>query len=79
MDPLEQSNNQKKIQFSTSELVDGALLILRDCTSNQKLVGDTEFETVKNAITMDAQAALIMEFMQAVDRIKNGALVKVEK
>lgn len=79
MDPiLEQSIRQKKIAFSTSEHVEAVITILKEVSSNQKLVGDTEFETVKNAITLDAQAQLIMNFINAVDRIKGGSLVTTE-
>jgi len=77
MDPNEQSIKQKKILFSNSEHLEGALAILKDCCAGQKLVGETEFATVRNAITMDAQGQLIIDFIAAIDRIKKGELNQV--
>ncbi len=45
---------------------------------HDKLVGDTEFATLVNAITMDAQAEMMIQFVHAIEHIKNGGLVTVE-
>lgn len=77
--PIEQQTLvQKKVAFSNSPHIEAVLAILKDCCAGQKLVGETEFETVKNAITMDAQAQMIIDFVAALDRIKKGELNQVE-
>lgn len=80
MDPLEnQTLKQKKIVFAqNSEMVEGALAILKEGMRHEKLVGDTEFATLVNAITMDAQADMMIQFISAIEHIKNGGLVTVE-
>lgn len=66
---------QKKIAFAQSpEMFSAALEILRESIKQVKLVGDTEHATVVNAVTLDAQSQLIMDFIAAVDRIKKGEL-----
>lgn len=76
MDPLEnQSLTQKKIAFAQSEYVATVLAILKESSAQTKLVGDTEYETIVNAVTLDAQSELIMNFINTIDRIKRGDLV----
>lgn len=78
-DPLiPQSLVQKKIAFSQSAHLEAVLAIFNDCTHKGKLVGDTEYETLVNAITMDAQAQLLIDFISAIDRIKRGELLTTE-
>lgn len=75
--PEDQSVKQKKIAFAqASEMVEAAIIILKESTTQQALVGDTEFETVVNAVTLDAQSSLIIKFLEAIDSIKNGSLHK---
>jgi hypothetical protein len=73
-----QTMNQKKILFANSGHVDTVMAILRDALPKEPLVGDTEFETLRNAITLDAQSNLIMEFINQVDYIKSGGLLNTE-
>lgn len=74
--PLEQSLKQKKIAFAQSEHIEAVIAILRGAAKQVKLVGDTEFETLVNAVTLDAQSDLIMEFINQIDFIKSGGLHK---
>ena len=69
-----QSETQKKIAFAQSGHVEAVMLILREVSRQEKLVGDTEFETLKNAITLDAQAEMMIQFIASVDHIKKGGL-----
>lgn len=78
MDPLtEQSLKQKKIAFAQSEHIEGVIAILKECGGVQKLLGETEFETVVNAATLDAQSAMITKFINTIDFIKGGGLNQV--
>ncbi len=77
MDPIEQdqqSIKQKKIAFAQSEHIEAVIAILKDSCGEHKLVGENEFETLKNAITLDAQAEVIKNFINLIDHIKQGGL-----
>lgn len=78
MDPeINLTLNQKKIAFAQSEHVEVVLTLLREATTNQKLVGENEYETVVNAVTLDAQSTLIIKFISQLDFIKKGGLNQV--
>jgi len=74
----QQSLKQKKIAFAQSPHLEAVIALLRDVSHNQKLVGETEYETLVNAITMDAQAQMILDLISSVDFIKQGGLHKPE-
>lgn len=77
--PEAQSLKQKKIAFAqNADMVNAALAILREGMRHEKLVGDTEFDTLVNAITMDAQANMVIEFINVIEHIKNGGLLTTE-
>ncbi len=78
MDPLqEQSLKQKKIAFAQSEHVEAVIALMRECGGVPKLLGDTEFETIVNAATLDAQQNMITKFINTIDFIKQGGLNQV--
>jgi len=68
----EQSMKQKKIAFAQSEHVAIAIRILQDCGSIQQLVGETEYATVVNAVTLDAQQDMIKKFINSLDSIRKN-------
>ena len=74
----QQSIKQKKIAFAQSEHIEAVIAIMRDVAKHTKLVGDSEFETLVNAITMDSQAELMLQFINQIDFIKQGGLVSTE-
>lgn len=74
IDAQNQSTKQKKISFANSEHISTVVLILQECVKREKLIGDTEFSTVVNAVTLDAQSQLIIDFINTLDRIKSGDL-----
>lgn len=78
MNPEEQSLNQKKITFAQSAHIEAVIALLKDCGGVQKLIGDSEFETVVNAATLDAQQNMITKFINQIDFIKQGGLVQTE-
>ncbi len=75
MDPETQSLVQKKIAFAQSEHVGATLAILKDSFRKGPLVGETEYNTLVNAITMDAQSDIFIKFIETVDFIKKGGLL----
>jgi hypothetical protein len=75
MPPLEnQSDKQKMIAFAQSEHVGIVIALLRECLVKGSLVGEDEFKTIVNAVTMDAQSNVILAFIQKIDDIKKGSL-----
>lgn len=78
MDQEAQSVIQKKIAFAQSEHVETVLLILKEISRQEKLVGDSEYETIVNAVTMDAQGEMIIRLINTIDFIKKGGLLKSE-
>lgn len=78
MEPETQSSKQKKIAFAQSEHIEAVLTILKEVSRQEKLVGDTEYETIVNAVTMDAQGDMIIRFINTIDFIKKGGLLNTE-
>ncbi len=70
----QQSMKQKKIAFAQSGHLEAVLQLLKECGGVEKLVGDTEFETVVNAATLESQTTVITKLIAAVDAIKRGSL-----
>lgn len=60
--------------FANSEHIEAVITLLQECGGVAQLVGDTEFETVRNAITLDAQQDMTKKFIAAIDAIKKGSL-----
>lgn len=69
-----QTINQKKMAFAASDHVAIVITLLQECGGVDKLVGDTEFATVINASTLDAQQNMIARFISMIDSIKKGVL-----
>lgn len=74
----DQSLKQKKIAFAQSTHFEAVLAILKECSRQTKLVGDNEFQTIVNAVTLDAQSDMLVKFINQVDFIKGGGLHKAE-
>jgi hypothetical protein len=69
----EQTAKQKMVSFSTSEHYAGAVELLKTCrTQLSSVVGDTEYKTLLNALTLELEANLIQRFIIAVDNIRTG-------
>lgn len=65
---------QKKIAFAQSDHVQAVIVLLQECGGVENLVGDTEYATVVNAVTLDANKEMLKRFIENVDRIKKGGL-----
>lgn len=71
----DQSLKQRKISFANSEHTGVIGAIFDDCrTAMPNLVGETEFETVVNAITTQVEANFKLRLLQYIDSIKKGKL-----
>lgn len=62
---------QKKLEFANSEHVSTVLELLKECSGTQQLVGESEYSTVVNAVTLDAQQEMIKKFINHLDAIKS--------
>jgi len=72
--PEGQSIDQRKIAFAQGADIANVIQILREGADQRPLVGDTEYETVVNAVRLDAQSDLINKFINNIDSIKKGGL-----
>ena len=68
--PEDQSTLQKKIAFAQSDHIEIVIKILQECSGTPTLVGENEFSTIVNAVTLDAQSDMIKKFINALDAIK---------
>ncbi len=78
MDPkpeelVNQTLEQKVVSFATSEHYAGAVeLLKRSTTQVMTIIGETEFKTVVNALTLELESDLIRRFVVAIDEIRTG-------
>lgn len=73
MAETEQTIEQKKVAFATSEHYQGAVELLKQSlTEITSLIGDNEFQTVRNAMTIEYETALVHRFVIAINNIRTG-------
>lgn len=73
MEENQQTIEQKKVAFATSDHYQGAVELLKQSlTQITSLVGDTEHKTVVNALTVEFETALIQRFVVAINNIRTG-------
>jgi hypothetical protein len=70
-----QSETQQKILFAQSPFVPIVVKLLRESMVNQRLVGDSEYETVVNAVRLDSQSDLLNSFINSIEEIKKGSIL----
>ncbi len=69
----EQTAQQKAVSFATSEHYQGAVeLLKRSLTEVTTLIGESEFKTVVNALTVELETALVQRFVIAINNIRTG-------
>ena len=71
----EQSEIQQKILFAQSPFVPIVVKLLRESMVNQRLVGDSEYETVVNAVRLDSQSDLLNSFIRSIEEIQQGNIL----
>lgn len=76
MEPeIEQSMKQKMIAIAQSENAAVVIELLRICIEQRPLVGDTEWATVVNSVTMDAQANLLQNVVKKLEELRQAAFL----
>ncbi len=70
----EQSLKQKKIALAQSEHAPVIIELIKDCLTQKPLVAKTEWETIVNAITLDAQSSILRGMVDLIDNIRKGSL-----
>lgn len=79
MDPEQNvSIKQKKIALAQSDHAPTVIELLKDCMEQPQLVGDTEFATVRNAITLDVQSNILKRMVDRLEEIRQGALHEIK-
>ena len=76
MEPeIEQSMLQRMIAIAQGDNAPVVIEILRSCVEQHPIVGETEFATVVNAVSMDAQAKLIQNVITKLESLRNAAFI----
>jgi len=70
---VNQSQRQKMVSFATSEYYAGAIELLKYSRSSiTSIVGDSEYQTLVNAITLEMEAGLVQRFVAEIEKIRSG-------
>lgn len=74
VEPLvNQTLDQKVISFATSEHYAGAVeLLKRSLTKITSIIGENEFKTLQNALTLELESDLVRRFVVEIDNIRSG-------
>ncbi len=68
-----QTVEQKVVSFANSEHYQGAVeLLKRSLTQVMTLIGETEFRTIVNALTVELETALVQRFVVEINKIRTG-------
>lgn len=72
----EQTLTQRKIALAQSEHYATIIELMRDITTSSKnpIIGDTEYKTLLNAITLEVEANMMRNMADYLDKIRKGAL-----
>ncbi len=73
MEQNEQTTQQRVVSFATSEHYQGAVeLLKRSLTEITSLIGEDEFKTIVNALTVELETALVQRFVIEINKIRTG-------
>ena len=76
----EQSLRQKKISLATSEHAPVIIELMKDCMDQvPALIGETEWDTVVNAIRLDVQGKMMTTMVDHLEGIRKGKLHEPQK
>ena len=70
----EQTLKQRKIALAQSEHAFTVIELIRDCIPQTPILGATEFQTLVNAITLDALSTLMRDVVDHIEGIRKGKL-----
>ena len=71
---MEETLKQQKIALAQSEYSSIVVELMRDCTSKNPIISDTEFKTLVNAITLEVEANMMMRVVDYIENIRKGSL-----
>lgn len=66
---------QKMIAIAQGENAEVVIELMRSCIDQRKLVGDTEWSTIVNTITMEAQATMMQSVINKLEELRKGAFL----
>jgi hypothetical protein len=70
----EQTLIQKKIALAQSEHHSMIIELMRDITTKTPIIGDTEYKTLLNAITLEVEANMMIRMADYLEKIRKGQL-----
>jgi hypothetical protein len=71
---MDQTAKQQKIALAQSEHYLTIIELMRDCTSKNPIIGENEFKTLVNAITLDVEANFMIRMSNYIEDIRKGCL-----
>jgi len=70
-----QTQNQRKISLAQSEHAATVIELIKDCVLHVPLVDEkSEWQTIVNTVTLDAQSNLLRAVVDYIEHIKRGGL-----
>jgi hypothetical protein len=75
---MEETLKQRKIALAQSEHYTTIVELMKDCTSKNPIIADTEFKTLVNAITLEVEANMMMRVVDYIEDIRKGILHEQE-
>jgi len=69
---------QKKIVLAQSEHAPIIIELMKDCMAKSELVAKTEWQTIVNAVTLDAQSTMLRAMVDYLEDIRKGSLHEKE-
>lgn len=70
----DQSLKQKKIALAQSEHASTIIELIKDCIPQHPLVAETEWATIVNAVTLEANSTMILKMVELLENIRSGSL-----
>jgi len=70
-----QTLNQKKIALAQSGASIVIIELVKDVLQQVPIVGNNEWETIRNAIIIDTSSTLLRDLIDHLENIKSGSLI----
>jgi hypothetical protein len=74
-----QTANQKKIALAQSEHAPTIIELMKDCMDKSELIDrKSEWGTIVNTITLDAQSSMVRRMVDYLEDIRKGSLHEIK-
>lgn len=73
--PEQQTLNQQKIALAQSGFAPIVIELVKDVLKQVPIVGNSEWETLKNAIIIDTSSEILRDLVDHLEKIKMGSLI----